>query len=77
MKVSELIKELSKFNGNLEVYFNHNYNECNGGCDPDGYCYCCSEDHLLNLAGVDNLELKIFNSKFKKNQRGIVLQTRD
>jgi len=69
MKIKELIQELNKYDGELEVGFVSSFTEhcCNGG----EYCYCNSEDHTFYFYSVDKEE--VYNKKTKKQELKRVL----
>ena len=67
MKVSELIKELSKFSGDLEVCFEYSSSDCSGH-GPDEYCYCGYSDHRESVGTVDKFILNEYGSKMKVPQ---------
>ena len=43
MTVTELIEELKKYPGNMEVFTEHSESTCTGH-GPDEYCYCGYKD---------------------------------
>lgn len=66
MKIKELITQLKQFDGELEVFANHNYIEhC---CGNEGYCYCSNEDHILKLDKP--ILVKDLNVYFGRNYYG-------
>lgn len=68
MKIKELIQELNKYDGELDVDFVASYTQhtCDGG-----YCYCNSEDHVFNPYSVN--EEEVYNKKTKKQELKRVL----
>ena len=72
MKIKELIQELNKYDGELEVGFVSSFTEHGPCCgEPDGYCYCDSEDHTFYFYSVDREE--VYNKKTKKQELKRVL----
>lgn len=66
MKVKELIEKLQKFDKNLEVKVNHNYQP---SCDCQEYCYCSNEDHILQInEPVLVKDLSIYDQLFVKKK---------
>ena len=64
MKVSDLIKELKKFDGDLEVYYEYNTSDCTGH-GPDEYCYCGYSDHRELVGTVDKCLIDTYAKKMK------------
>jgi len=66
MNVKTLISELSKIDGETEVYFKYSYFHCGG--HPEGCrCYCSYEDEVKEITSVDLYQnLKVLDKSLKK-----------
>ena len=69
MKIKELIRELNKYDGELEVGFVSSFTDHT--CYENDYCYCTSEDHAFYFYSVDKEE--VYNKKTKKQELKRVL----
>ena len=69
MKIKELIQELNKYDGELEIGFVASY--IDHSCSCGDYCYCTSDDHVFYFYSVDKEE--VYNKKTKKQELKRVL----
>ncbi len=71
MIVSDLIKELKKFDPTKKVYFHYTIFNCIGH-GPEEYCYCSSEDKIESVGTIDYYQnLNVVGGD--KKHAGIVL----
>lgn len=73
MKVKELISELEKINGEVEIYTKYSRLDCCGHSEGSR-CYCPYEDIISSLNSVDLYQnMRVLSKSFTKNP-GLVIE---
>ncbi len=72
MKVKELIAELKKIDGELDIFGQYSYPYCCGH-PPGEYCYCSDETNGNTITKVELTDKNSNGLRLRKNEKQVVI----